>query len=50
MEFSVLYDQLQLQILAYVVPAMLLGAEIGIEREIADKPAGLHTHMLVSGA
>lgn len=50
MEFSVLYDQLQLQILAYVVLAMLLGAVIGIDREIADKPAGLRTHMLVCGA
>jgi len=50
MEFSLLYNQLQLQILAYVVLAMLLGAVIGVEREIADKPAGLRTHMLVSGS
>jgi putative Mg2+ transporter-C (MgtC) family protein len=29
---------------------MLLGAAIGFEREIEDKPAGLRTHMLVAGA
>jgi putative Mg2+ transporter-C (MgtC) family protein len=40
----------QLRTLAYVVFAMLLGAVIGVERELADKPAGLRTHMLVSGA
>lgn len=28
--------------------ALLLGAVIGIERQIRDKPAGLRTHMLVS--
>jgi putative Mg2+ transporter-C (MgtC) family protein len=43
-------DPIQLQILAYVGLAMLLGAAIGLEREIEDKPAGLRTHMLVSGA
>jgi len=42
-------DQIQLQILAYVGLAMLLGAAIGLEREIEDKPAGLRTHMLVAG-
>jgi putative Mg2+ transporter-C (MgtC) family protein len=40
----------QLEILAYVALAMLLGAALGIDREIAHKPAGLRTHMLVSGA
>ncbi len=40
----------QLQILAYVALAMLLGGTIGLEREFADKPAGLRTHMLVAGA
>jgi putative Mg2+ transporter-C (MgtC) family protein len=49
MEFIVLY-QIQFQILAYVGLAMLLGAAIGLEREVADKPAGLRTHMLVAGA
>jgi len=40
----------QLAILGRVALAMLLGALIGIEREVADKPAGLRTHMLVAGA
>jgi len=39
------YD-LQLQILAYVALAMLLGAVLGLDREVAHKPAGLRTHML----
>jgi putative Mg2+ transporter-C (MgtC) family protein len=41
---------LQLHILAYVVLAMLFGAVLGLDREIAHKPAGLRTHMMVSGA
>lgn len=40
----------QLQILGYVALAMLFGAAIGINREFANKPAGLRTHMLVAGA
>jgi putative Mg2+ transporter-C (MgtC) family protein len=40
----------QLQALAYVGLAMLLGALVGVDREMAHKPAGLRTHMLVSGA
>lgn len=40
----------QLQLLGDVVFAMLLGVVIGIEREWNDKPAGLRTHVLVSGA
>ena len=40
----------QLQVLGEVVLAALLGALIGIDRELADKPAGLRTHMLVAGA
>jgi putative Mg2+ transporter-C (MgtC) family protein len=40
----------EFQILAYVAVAMLLGAIVGLEREFKDKPAGLRTHMLVSGA
>jgi putative Mg2+ transporter-C (MgtC) family protein len=35
---------------AYVALAMLLGALVGIERELADRPAGFRTHMLVCGA
>lgn len=33
-----------------VVFSILLGGVIGFEREWADKPAGLRTHMLVAGA
>lgn len=33
-----------------VLIAIGLGGLIGLEREIADKPAGLRTHMLVAGA
>jgi putative Mg2+ transporter-C (MgtC) family protein len=40
----------QFQNLGLVVVAMILGALIGWEREWAHKPAGLRTHMLVSGA
>jgi putative Mg2+ transporter-C (MgtC) family protein len=39
-----------IQILLRVAVAMALGAVVGLEREISDKPAGLRTHMLVSGA
>lgn len=39
----------QLLTLLYVALAMILGAAIGFERESADKPAGLRTHMLVTG-
>jgi putative Mg2+ transporter-C (MgtC) family protein len=40
----------QFEILAEVALAMLLGGLIGLEREIANKPAGFRTHMLVAGA
>lgn len=40
----------QLQVLASVVVAMLLGGAIGFEREAASRPAGLRTHMLVAAA
>ncbi|MGM0547368.1 MAG: MgtC/SapB family protein [Bacteroidota bacterium] len=33
-----------------VIYAMFLGGLMGLEREIAQKPAGLRTHMLVAGA
>jgi putative Mg2+ transporter-C (MgtC) family protein len=36
--------------LGLVLLAMLLGGLVGLEREWAHKPAGLRTHMLVSGA
>jgi putative Mg2+ transporter-C (MgtC) family protein len=40
----------QLHALALVFLAMILGAAVGFERERARKPAGLRTHLLVSGA
>ena len=43
-------QQPQLQMLAYVGLAMFLGGLVGLDREAARKPAGLRTHMLVSGA
>ena len=42
--------QPQVQRLAHVILAAFLGALIGVDREIADKPAGLRTHMLVASA
>jgi len=41
---------IQIQILGRVALAMGLGAAVGLEREVKDKPAGLRTHMLVAGA
>lgn len=41
---------IEFQLLGVVALAMLLGGVVGMERELADKPAGLRTHMLVSGA
>lgn len=38
------------QQLGHVLLAMGLGAVIGLDRELEDKPAGLRTHMLVAGA
>ena len=40
----------QLKVLIEVAVAMALGGLIGYEREIADRPAGLRTHMLLAGA
>ena len=40
----------ELDILLKVVVAVCLGGVIGIEREIAKKPAGIRTHMFVAGA
>ncbi|HMB21394.1 MAG TPA: MgtC/SapB family protein [Anaerolineales bacterium] len=38
---------LELQILGKIVVAAILGGLVGIEREFAERPAGLRTHMLV---
>ncbi|MFO1431722.1 MAG: MgtC/SapB family protein [Candidatus Competibacteraceae bacterium] len=40
----------QVAILVEVAIAMALGGLIGFEREMADRPAGLRTHLLVAGA
>jgi putative Mg2+ transporter-C (MgtC) family protein len=40
----------QIQTLIRVALAMAAGALIGLDREAANKPAGLRTNMLVSGA
>lgn len=40
----------QLQVIVEVALAMLLGGLVGLERELADKPSGLRTHMIVAGA
>lgn len=45
-----IFDPVEWEIIGKVAVAMLLGALIGLEREAADKPAGLRTHMLVAGA
>ena len=37
----------ELQMLGKVVIAALLGGLVGLEREFAERPAGLRTHMLV---
>ncbi|MGH7198308.1 MAG: MgtC/SapB family protein [Candidatus Omnitrophota bacterium] len=39
----------QVLILGKFVIALVLGAAIGFERELASKPAGLRTHMIVVG-
>jgi putative Mg2+ transporter-C (MgtC) family protein len=44
------FSDYQLKIVFYVIVSMLLGAVVGIDRELADKPAGLRTHMLVAGS
>lgn len=43
-------DPVNLETLVAVLLAMALGAAIGLERELADKSAGLRTNMLVAGA
>lgn len=43
-------DVTQLEILGAMFISLVLGGLIGFEREAADKPAGLRTHMLVAAA
>lgn len=45
-----MFDPAQFQIAGYTFLAMILGGIIGLDREIANKPAGLRTHMFVAGA
>jgi putative Mg2+ transporter-C (MgtC) family protein len=40
----------QLEMLGQVALAMVLGALLGLERQLAHKSAGLRTHMLVAGS
>jgi|AntRauTorcE11897_2_1112592.scaffolds.fasta_scaffold13455_2 putative Mg2+ transporter-C (MgtC) family protein len=40
----------QWAVILKVVYAIFLGGLVGLERELASKPAGLRTHMLVAGA
>lgn len=40
----------QIEVLAEVALAMILGGIIGIERQITGRPAGFRTQMLVAGA
>jgi putative Mg2+ transporter-C (MgtC) family protein len=48
--FPLQFDSSQIDSLLLVAFAMVLGALIGLDREVKAKPAGLRTHMLVAGA
>lgn len=39
----------EFQLLGKIILAAVLGGLVGLEREFAEKPAGLRTHMLVGG-
>ena len=41
-------DTIPFELIVRLIAASLLGAVVGFERQIAHKPAGLRTHMLVS--
>ncbi len=43
MDYSMIPSE-QLHILGFVALAMLLGACVGFDRELVDRPAGLRTH------
>lgn len=44
------FDPSEIKVLIHVVVAMLLGAVVGLDRELQDKPAGLRTNMFVAGS
>jgi putative Mg2+ transporter-C (MgtC) family protein len=52
MEQSTLFADFtqELSLLWRVLAAMAIGGVVGWEREAADKPAGLRTHMMVAGS
>lgn len=44
------FDPSEIKVLVHVIIAMLLGAVVGLDRELRDKPAGLRTNMFVAGS
>jgi len=50
MDFIDVQWQAQLQIVGTVVVAAILGGIVGMEREMADRPAGLRTHAILAAA
>ena len=44
------FDHVEVKVLVHVVVAMILGAVVGLDRELHSKPAGLRTNMLVAGS
>jgi putative Mg2+ transporter-C (MgtC) family protein len=49
-QLPTLINSFHVQVIGEVALAMVLGGLIGIERELADKPAGFRTHMMIAGA
>ena len=41
-------SSIEVEMLTSILLSALLGAIIGLEREVSKRPAGLRTHMLVS--
>ena len=50
MDFVDLNWQTQLQTVGSVLIAAILGGIVGMERELADRPAGLRTHAILAAA
>jgi len=50
MDFVDLNWQAQLQTVGAVLIAAVLGGVVGMEREMADRPAGLRTHAILAAA